>query len=286
MFRRLASSASRFAVLAIGGAGGAQLASAVVTTSPQQMSKAKTPLTDAQLNKKPYWYKETVIELEDVLKKLSQYSPIESRDVLEKAYDTLIRVQDQNHVEVYWRIARVLVEKAELSSGHDQEHLLHEAVDYAKKAMAVAPAGGSAGAHKWYALALGKLVQVDHKLAKTVKADEEMTHHFERAVKLDPKDAYAWFFLGRQHYHRKDYREALKCFQKGEEVKPGFSAANLYHLGDTLVREGKKEEGVEALKRAANFHNQCMLDNKGKNLARGKLTQSFKLNPEDISQTF
>ena len=78
MFRRVASSASRFAVLAIGGVGGGQLAAALVAPSPQQQSQpVKTPLTDKELNKKPYWYKEAVHELEDVLKKLSQYSPIE-----------------------------------------------------------------------------------------------------------------------------------------------------------------------------------------------------------------
>jgi tetratricopeptide (TPR) repeat protein len=113
-----------------------------------------------------------------------------------------------------------------------------------------------------------------------------MTCHFEKTVKLDPKDAYAWFFLGRQHYQRKDYKEALKCFQMGEQVKPGFSAVNLYHLGDTLVHEGKKKEGVAVLKQAANFHCQCMLDNKGKVMARGKLTQSLKVKREDISEIF
>jgi len=159
-------------------------------------------------------------------------------------------------------------------------------MDYAKKALAVEPSTGNAGAHKWYALALGKLVQVDHKLAKAVRADEEMTRHLEKSVKLDPKDAYAWFFLGHQHYQRKDYKEALKCFQKGEEVKPGFSAINLYHLGDTLVHEGKKEEGLAVLIRAANFHCQSMLDNKGKVMARGKLTQSHKMKSEDISVAF
>src|SRR4051812_47928189 len=93
---------------------------------------------------------------------------------------------------------------------------LLKAVEHCQKALATEPAKGCAGAHKWYALAIGKLAQVDHKLGKVVNAAEEAKKHLERAVQIDPKDAYAWLYLGKQHYHRKDYTEAVKCFQKGE----------------------------------------------------------------------
>jgi len=65
MFRRVFSSAYRLPLAAGGGAG--LCAAAVVLGS------------DADLKKKPYWYRESVIHLEEQLSKLSTYKPIEVR---------------------------------------------------------------------------------------------------------------------------------------------------------------------------------------------------------------
>lgn len=63
----------------------------------------------------------------------------------------LCRVSDVHNVDIQWRIARVLTEKALLSKKpEEKKHLLHEAKEHVKKALAVEPAKGSSGAHKWF----------------------------------------------------------------------------------------------------------------------------------------
>lgn len=74
--------------------------------------------------------------------------------------------------------------------------MLHEAVEHFHKAFSLEPSQGCAGAHKWYSVLLMKLQHVDKKHKVLANANEEILEHLQKAVKIDPKDPFAWQFLG------------------------------------------------------------------------------------------
>uniref|UniRef100_A0A1I7ZAL5 TPR_REGION domain-containing protein n=1 Tax=Steinernema glaseri TaxID=37863 RepID=A0A1I7ZAL5_9BILA len=261
MFRRVVASASKL----VAGVASVQVAATAVAIS------------DADLKKKPEWYQHAVASLEESLKKLSTVAYIESEETLNAAHDVLQRVRDVDNTEILWRYARVLVEQAELSKcPHKKLELLEEAKVYAKKALALEPAKGSAGAHKWYAIAVTKLAQVDKKASAS-----DAVEHFERATKLAPKDPFAWHLLGVAYYNQKKYTEAIQSFNKAEGIKSGFSPANLFYLGDSLKHAGQKKEAVEVLKKCLAAHTKNKADGRGKLEAKKVLSVDFKLQPEE-----
>lgn len=52
---------------------------------------AGVALTDKELSKKPEWYKDAVLKLENSLKKTGKYRPIGSRETLDNAHDIFQR---------------------------------------------------------------------------------------------------------------------------------------------------------------------------------------------------
>ena len=263
MLRRAAAQFGRVAT----GLAGVQLAGTAVVA-----------LSDKELGKKPEWYQIAVRSLEDSLKKLSKYGYIESPSTLDEAHEALTKVADIHNTEIQWRIARVLVEKAALSKNEAEiVHLLHEAKDHAKKALAVEPATGSAGAHKWYGIILAKLA----KLEKKPSYDDEALKHFQKASEIDKKDPYALHLLGVQHYHAKSYKDAIVAFNKAEAIKAGFSASNLYYLGAALKAEGKKQEAIEKLKASIQTLPRNGPDGKARSSAKVALLK-LGLKPEEF----
>ncbi|KAF8382603.1 hypothetical protein PRIPAC_71745, partial [Pristionchus pacificus] len=262
MFRRAAATFGRVAT----GVAGVQVAAA-----------ATVALTDKELSKKPEWYQIAVRSIEDALKRTSKYGYIESAASLEEAHEALVKVGDLHNTEIQWRIARILFEKAELSKNHDEVlHLLHEAKDHAKKALAVEPAKGSAGAHKWYALILTRLA----KLEKKPEYESEAVKHLEKAVTVDPKDPYALHLLGVTQYNNKDYSAAVATFQKAEAIKAGFSASNLYYLGAAQKDAGKKNDAIVTLKAAVQANPKNRFDGKARSQAKNALA-GLGLKPEE-----
>jgi len=247
-----------------------------------QMGAAAVALTDKQLSKKSEWYQNAVRSLEESLKKLSTYAYIESKETLDNAEEILNKVHDVENAEILWRLARVLTEKASLSHNHDeQKKLLHDAIKYAKKAVALGD--NSAGAHKWYAITVAHLLKVE-KLPKSSvnELNSEILKHLKKATELDPKDPFAWHLLGVQEFSNKEYKEAIKHFEKAESIKAGFSAANLFYLGETQRQLGKKTEAIETLKKALLLPVKFKNDGKGKSEAKRVLLTKLKQKAEDI----
>jgi tetratricopeptide (TPR) repeat protein len=260
----------------------AKLATAVASV---QFGAAAVALSDKQLNKKPDWYKNAVVSLEESLKKLSSYAFIESPETLDSAEAALKKVADIENTEILWRLARVYAEKAELTKNPDQQlKLLKEAASYAKKALALEPSSGSAGAHKWYAIILCHLLHVDKKVPKNHISDlkADVKKHLERATEIDSKDPFSWFLLGRVHFENKDYKEAINYFEKAEGLRSKFSAANLYYIGECQRHLGKKSDAVETLKSALVLAAKNKHDGKAKSEAKRVLLSSLKQKAEDI----
>ncbi|VDM66793.1 unnamed protein product [Strongylus vulgaris] len=199
------------------------LSRAVAVSAGVQLCAAATALSDKELAKKPechlvveeaerleenlekinqttefnyhaMMYRKDVIALEHSLESLGRHGFNTSQSTVEQAYETLKKYEDLKNAEVQWRLARALVEKAFWSRDlNEKMRLLHEAHDMAKQAITLAGDSNCAGAHKWYAIVLHRLEDLDKK------ADHytEMVKHLEMAAKFDKEDAYTVHLLGK-----------------------------------------------------------------------------------------
>uniref|UniRef100_A0A0K0FK85 Regulator of microtubule dynamics protein 1 (inferred by orthology to a human protein) n=1 Tax=Strongyloides venezuelensis TaxID=75913 RepID=A0A0K0FK85_STRVS len=243
-----------------------------------QVAATAVVLSDKDLLKKPYWYREVVISVEEAVKDLSVKGFIESKGKLAELEDVFQRIKDINHVEILWRYARLLAEKAQfLHSKKEKLELLHEAEKYVKKALEIEPATGVPGLHKWAAIIYTKLGELE----KRTDVDVVKTH-FKKAVELDSKDPYAHLLYGMQLFKNKDYKEAVEIFKKAESIKSEFSVANKYYLGAALKELGKKDESIQVLKEAIALPVVYFFEGSAKAEARAILTNYYKLSAREI----
>lgn len=89
-------------------------------------------------------------------------------------------------------------------------------------------------------------------LAEALDADDrekEATDEFEAAVKVNPKQPEAHFGLGYLYWKQKRYPEAEREF-RAELANNSEHALSLAYLGDMMLRDGRGEQAVNALKKA------------------------------------
>ena len=74
----------------------------------------------------------------------------------------------------------------------------------------------------------------------------EQIARYRNMVQGDPDDDLAHFRLGQALMDDAQYAEAVKSFERTLELTPAFSRV-FQHLGECLIKEGKKEKAVEVL---------------------------------------
>ena len=62
-------------------------------------------------------------------------------------------------------------------------------------------------------------------------------------VEEQPRNEYAYFYLGCAYYELEEYAKALKCYVKALEIVPGYLGAML-HAGHTLRMLGRFDEAI------------------------------------------
>ncbi|KAF7637317.1 TPR_REGION domain-containing protein [Meloidogyne graminicola] len=281
MFKHIFSSYSKFAFGNSKAGIGLFSAAAVAVSIPGNVVQS---WSDSELKKKPSWYQETVHKLEHVVRKLSLYSYIEDPSLLDDASDILQRVENVNNCEIFWRLGRVFVEQANLLPNkaiEERKELLEKAIIRLNKALQLETSQGLAGAHKWYAIALIRLKQVDKDNKHLKNADKEIIKHLETAVKLDSKDAFSYHFLGVQYFYVGNNEAALKNLKKAEDLKPGYSANQTY-LGMALAMNNKKEEAIAIMKKALQGNSKNRADRKAKVIARAFLQNKLGQTTKDL----
>jgi cytochrome c-type biogenesis protein CcmH/NrfG len=65
----------------------------------------------------------------------------------------------------------------------------------------------------------------------------------EDVLRLDPRNEYAWFFLGCAHFEKSELGSALKAFVRALEIAPGYLGA-MVNLGHTLRLLGRHDEAI------------------------------------------
>jgi len=190
--------------------------------------------------------------------------------MIDNCWAVLRRFERTTNAELLWRLARVLAEKAKITKDKEERKtLFYEALEYAEKALSNEPVAGSFGAHKWYAIIINYVGELEGTKAH-IKRSYDMKVHLERALEINPLDATTWHILGVWHFSFADmpsyqrlaakaifgtppsstYEEALRHFEKAEAIQPGFYKANNFYLGEAYDRLGQKEKAIENYKKA------------------------------------
>ena len=139
------------------------------------------------------------------------------------------------------------------------------ALAYAERAISAAPK--SCDPHLSVAICWGKLTPL-LGTRETVEASRKIKAASEKAVKLDPRNDYAWHLLGRWHQElvgiggvtrtlaaliyggvpAASYDEALGCFQKALKLRPDRLIHHV-ELGRTYAAMGRKDDAVKHLRK-------------------------------------
>ncbi|XGW21910.1 hypothetical protein V3C99_004682, partial [Haemonchus contortus] len=190
--------------------------------------------------------------------------------LIDNAYSILKRWGSSDCSELLWRLARVLCEKAKLSKNkEDRERLMYEAFAVVQKALDKEPKDGCFGAHKWYAILLDYIGEIEGTKSRLQKS-YEVKEHLERALQICSNDATTWHILGIWHLSFADmgyatrlaanaffatppsstYEQALQHFLKAEEISPRFYSTNTYYIGEVYEKMGNKDEAIKYYKEA------------------------------------
>lgn len=133
-----------------------------------------------------------------------------------------------------------------------------------------------------------KIVGLDYVLLKDYSS---AIHWLEKALELDPKNAEAWYFLGRAYYTRSRLPEAQAAFQRVLQLNPTDAKAE-NNIGLILESQARPAEAIDAYKLAIAWqHNahpseqpylnlgSILLDQERNEEALAALEQAVKLAP-------
>lgn len=97
-----------------------------------------------------------------------------------------------------------------------------------------------------------KIVALDYLLLKDEPSAEKW---LSASVKMDPKDAQAWFYLGRTQYSETKYLDAIEAFQECLKLEPKNVVAE-YNVGLALEGLGQKDQAIQAYQNAIAWQEQ------------------------------
>ncbi|TKR93148.1 hypothetical protein L596_007654 [Steinernema carpocapsae] len=190
--------------------------------------------------------------------------------LIDNAYAILRKHVSGQCTELLWRLARVICEKSKLTKDKkEKEALMMEALAIVEKALKHEGPEGSFGAHKWYAIILDYVGEIEGTKSR-IKRSYDVKEHLEKALEINGSDATTWHILGVWHFTFADmpyytrlaakaifgtppsstYEDALKHFEKAEFIQPNFYSTNTFYLAETYDRMGKSDLALEYYKRA------------------------------------
>jgi tetratricopeptide (TPR) repeat protein len=70
-----------------------------------------------------------------------------------------------------------------------------------------------------------------------------------RAIEQDPRNEYAYYFLGQAHYEQQDYAKALKAYVTALEIQPSYLGA-MVAAGHTLRMMGRHDQALRMARQA------------------------------------
>ncbi|MFN0157348.1 MAG: tetratricopeptide repeat protein [Bacteroidota bacterium] len=190
-------------------------------------------------------------------------------------YETALTSMPDNP-EILWRLARVYVCLGEVEEGPQGVEFLRKAEMYGRRCLQ----GDStnAVAHTWLAGALGYLA-LNANAGEQVRLSHELLEHVDRALALDPKNDAAYSIKG--SFYRAlgnvgwlerrlatlfvgsipdgGYEEAEAALLHAITLAPDVMR-HRYELGVLYIDWGRKEEALQALRKAATLPVRVAID--------------------------
>jgi tetratricopeptide (TPR) repeat protein len=145
------------------------------------------------------------VEVDPVVAQLNQYLidaevAHDAKDY-DKTMQLLIEAKklDENNPETLYKISRGYFDFADRKPNdlEYQKEFVYPGLEYAKKALDADP--NSAGAHKWYAIHIGRIGEIEGTKQKILNS-YEVKEHTMKAIELDPGEAANYHVMGRWHY--------------------------------------------------------------------------------------
>lgn len=195
-----------------------------------------------------------------------------SKEDRKKAYTLLHESQEKykTNSEFTWRLSKSTFQMAETHKPQSKEkkELLLQARDYANASIALNV--NCANAHKWYAVIVGSLTEY-LGIHEQIELAYSIKHHIEEGLRLNPKDAFLHYMLGRWHYRvymmtwmeRKladmlfnnrppatTPEETLEHFMTAERLRPKQWKENLLHIARCHIQMQHYSEAVKWLLQA------------------------------------
>ncbi|KAF8366128.1 hypothetical protein PRIPAC_83957, partial [Pristionchus pacificus] len=221
--------------------------------------------------------------------------------LIDNAYNILRKYETSEYPELLWRLARVLCEKGKQSKAPaDRKKYFLESFTVIQRALSCEPPEGSFGAHKWMAIILDYVGEIEGTKSRIAKS-YEVRKHLERALEINGRDATTWHILGIWHFTFADmssitrmaakaifgtppsstYQEALELFLKAEDIQPNFYSKNTYYIGEVYDRLGRHEESIKYYRQSFMAPVVTVDDRETHTLAHAKLRKA-KVAAEDL----
>ena len=165
--------------------------------------------------------------------------------------------------ELLWRVGRCKYHLSKQETdGKKKAEWLNDSLADVERALQIDADCGPA--HKWAAILIDSVSSLQgtrSRIEKTLIVKK----HMEEAIRLMPNDATSYYVLGEWHYTvstigwaqkkiasvvfatfpESSLEEALKLFEKAEQVEPGFYSKNLVLLAKTLNALGRDKERAQ-----------------------------------------
>jgi tetratricopeptide (TPR) repeat protein len=173
-----------------------------------------------------------------------------------------------NDPEILWRIARGYFDFADQDPDNEevQKANIYPGFEYAKRTVELD--NTNAKGHKWYAILIGRIGEVEGTKQKIINS-YEVRDHTLKAIELDPKDDGNYHVMGRWNYALADlswlerqiasiiyakppkasFEEAVKFFKKAKELDPE-DLRNYLWLGKTYIQLDREEDARQILEKA------------------------------------
>lgn len=185
------------------------------------------------------------------------------------AFELLDKLSDKDAVEVQWRLARAVFFISKQTQNADEKaKFVREAFGYAEKALALD--GANFGANKWFGAILSEKSSLDGTTER-IKQLENVKKHFSLAKDANEADPGIWHMLGQFNFKLSEvgwvtrklinsvasnppsasFEKALECFEKAENLKPGFYSQNQLYLGKTYLALKQKDKAKQWFEKAA-----------------------------------
>lgn len=171
----------------------------------------------------------------------------------------------QENEQILWRVARG---EFQLSKKTDdtkkQAELVESAYEHVKKSLSLDDKNGLA--HKWAAILLNAVSSLKGTKEKVLQV-LNIKDHMEKAIQYAPNDATSYYLLGEWHFScyqvswwerqiasiafgklpNADMDEALRMFEKAEEVEKDFYSKNKLMMAKTLLQLKRDQERAKSL---------------------------------------